>query len=163
MSEQSEKPQWFIAADGTVLQTWPPGPDNDRLKYLRHDTNRRLELSDLYALDERLDDFQSTFARRSNVLLVVAGIAVVGVVVAWLVLPRVGVGTTVTLAVTAVCVLLFLGMGPLARAVSGGGRASLDQIYLDAGIVSSNPKVIKDHEALALIEAPGTVAGRKSG
>ncbi|AKU14914.1 hypothetical protein [Luteipulveratus mongoliensis] len=162
MSQEAHEPQWFIAADGTVLQTWPPGPDNDRLKYLRYETNRRLELSDLYALDERLDTFGTSFDRRSNAFLLLAGTGVVCLVVAWLVLPRFDVGSTVSIALTVVAVLMLVGMGPMARAVSRGGRSSLDQIYLDAGIESSNPKVLKDRDALALIEAPGTVAGRRS-
>ena len=43
--------QWFITADGQVLQTWTP--EGGRLKYLRYATTRPVTLDDLYALDEK--------------------------------------------------------------------------------------------------------------
>lgn len=161
MTQETQRPQWFIAADGTVIQSWPPGPDNDRLKYVRYSTNRRIELSDLYALDERIDRFWDSLNRRSRVLLLVIALDVVGIVLAWLILPRFGVSTNVMLVLTAVSALLLFLAGPITRAISGGSRAGFDQIYLDAGFESSVPKVLKDGEAQAIIEAPGTVSGRQ--
>lgn len=163
MGQEAEQPQWFITADGTVLQSWPPGPDNDRLKYVRFDTTRRLELSDLYALDERLEGFNSSFNRGSAALLVLFVLDILGLLVVWLVLPRFDVGDDVTYALTAVLVLALLGGGSVIKKVSGGSRAKFEEIYLEAGFRSSVPHVIKDSEAQQLLDASGTVAGRRSG
>lgn len=162
MSQESEEPQWFITSDGEVLQSWPPGPDNDRLKYVRFTTTRRVWFSDLYTLDERLDAFTTAADRRSAYVLVVAGLDVLGIVFVWLVLPRLGVGDGLRFALTAVLVLFLVFGGPLIRKISGASRAGFDQLYLDAGLESSVPTVLKDHEAQALLDAPGTVAGRRA-
>ncbi|GGA60269.1 hypothetical protein GCM10011490_08060 [Pseudoclavibacter endophyticus] len=163
MSEETQHPQWFIAADGTVFQSWPPGPDNDRLKYVRYTTNRRLQLSDLYALDERLNGFHSSFNRRSYVLIALAVVVVIAIALMWLFLPQFGVGTGVLVALTVVLAVMLLLMWPIARAITGGSRAGFDRLYLDAGFESSEPTVLKDSEAQTLIDAPGTVAGRRGG
>lgn len=66
MNEEAQQPRWFITADGTVIQAWPPGPDSDRTKYFRYPTTRPLELSDLYAFDERRARFDVNFNRGSS-------------------------------------------------------------------------------------------------
>lgn len=158
--EGAERPQWFIGADGTVIQTWPPGPDNDRLKYVQFRTARRLEMADLYALDDALESFMRSRDRRSRVLLTLVLLGLVGMAVTWLVLPLFGVATTTSAVFSLVSLAVVFAAAPVARFVSGASRADFEQIYLDAGFESSVPRTIKDSEARALIDAPGTVAGR---
>lgn len=165
MSEETERPQWFIAADGTVFESWPPRSDSDRLKYVRYSTTRRLELSELYALDERLEAFKSTSERRSNVPLVLLALIVlvaIAVVLMWLFLPQVGVDTWALVVVTAVLAIMAVFAVPFAGVVMGS-RAAFERIYRDAGFETSVPTVLKDREARALIDDPGTVAGRRMG
>ena len=158
--EQPQRPQWFIGADGTVIQTWPPGPDNDRLKYVRFRTTRRLELSDLYAMEDEIERFTRALERRSRVLLVLVALGIAGMVTTWLVLPLFAVATTATAVVFLISLAIVFAAPLIARFVSGASRSGFEQIHLDAGLESSVPRTIKDSEARALIDAPGTVAGR---
>lgn len=81
----------------------------------------------------------------------------VGLLLSWLVLPRIGVDGNVTAVLIALS-LLAIVLGPVTRAIQGGSRARLERIYVDAGFESSEPRGLKPREAEALIEAPGTVA-----
>ncbi|HIY67050.1 MAG TPA: hypothetical protein H9830_12345 [Candidatus Agrococcus pullicola] len=159
MEPADEKPEWFITRDGTVLQTWPPGLDNDRLKYLRYKTTRTLTLQDLQELDRRLDQHRRAFERRSRLLIILVIALIVLIAAAWLVLLPLGVSIIYPIAISVVGLIVLVIAPSAATAISGGSRWKFDQIYLDAGFASSEPRTIKTDDALAMINAPGTVRG----
>lgn len=159
--------QWHILADGSVIKSYPNALDHSNpqhdpppgLKHLRYTTTRRLELSDLYALDEDLARSDAFFDRLSTVLLGPACVGVAGVVLGWLVLPRLGVSDAAVTALFAVSLLL-VGVGLLGLVFAPATmRRRFDRIHVDGGFESSTPRVLKGPEAQAMLDAPGTVSG----
>ncbi|HEY9410154.1 MAG TPA: hypothetical protein VIP77_11295 [Jiangellaceae bacterium] len=133
----------------------PPGQT-----YLRYATTRRLELSDLHALDEDLARSNAFFDRLSAMLFRPACGGVVGVVLGWLVLPWLGVNSAVATVLLAVSIPL-VAVGVLGVVlVPGVMRRRFDRIHVNGGFESSTPKVLKEPEAQAMINAPGTISGR---
>lgn len=159
MEPTDEKPEWFITQDGTVLQTWPPGLDNDRLKYLRYKTTRTPTLQELHELDSRIDQFRISLGRRSRILVIALVVLVVLVAAAWLVLVPLGVSMIYPVVISGIGLLAIVMAPSVTRAISGSSREKFDQLYLDAGLASSTPNTIKTDEALAMINARGTVRG----
>lgn len=170
MSDRTLQSQWHIAADGSVLKSYPKALDHSNpqrdpppgLKYLRYTTTRRLELSDLYALDEDLARSNAFFDRLSRVLLGPACVGLVGVLLGWLVLPWLGVSSPVATVLLAVSIpLVIVGVVGVVL-VPGMMRRRFERIHVDGGFGSSTPKVLKEPEALAMIDAPGTISGRSA-
>lgn len=168
MSDRTSQSQWHIATDGSVIKSYPKALDHSNpqrdpspgLKYLRYTTTRRLDLVDLYALDEDLARSNTFFGRLSTVLRVPACVGLAGVVLAWLVLPRLGVSGAVATVLLAVSIPLVV-VGVLGVVLLPGVmRRRFERIHVDGGLESSTPKVLKDPEAKALIDAPETVSGR---
>ncbi|MGH3359561.1 MAG: hypothetical protein ACRDO7_12220 [Nocardioidaceae bacterium] len=163
--------RWHIAADGSVIKSYPKALDHSNpqqdpppgLKHLRYTTTRRLELSDLYALDQNLARSYVFFDRLSKVLLGPACAGVVGVVLGWLVLPWLGVSGAAVTALLAVSIVLVI-VGVLGVVfVPATMRRRFDRIHVDRGFESSTPKVLKEPEAQAMLDAPGTVSGPSAG
>jgi hypothetical protein len=169
MNDRISRSQWHIVADGSVIMAYPKALDHSNpqrdpppgLKYLHYATTRRVELADLHALEEDLARFDTFFDRLSRVLLVPAGVGAVGVLLGWLVLPRLDVGETVATVLLGVSIPLAV-VGVLGVVfVPGAMRRRFERIHVDRGFASSSPKVLKGPEALAMIDAPGTVSGRR--
>lgn len=167
MSDRTAQSQWHIVPDGSVIKSYPKALDHSNpqrdappgLKYLRYTTTRRLELADLYALDEGLARSSALFGRLSTVLLVAACSGAVGAVLAWLVLPMLGVGGTAATVLLAVSIPL-VGAGVLGVVLLPGVmRRRFERAHVDRGFESSTPKVLKEPEAKSLIDTPGTVSG----
>ncbi|WP_293697089.1 hypothetical protein [uncultured Agrococcus sp.] len=159
MGPADEKPEWFITQDGTVLQTWPPGLDNDRLKYLRYKTTRTPTLQELQELDRRIDQFRISLERRSRILVILVIALVVLVAASWLVSVLLGVSMIYPAVISGIGLVAIVVAPYVVRAISGGSRAKFDQLYLNAGFASSVPRTIKTDDALAMINARGTVRG----
>ncbi|MFI5719859.1 hypothetical protein [Nocardia sp. NPDC051750] len=168
MNDRTLQSRWHIAADGSVIKSYPKALDHSNpqrdppsgLKYLRYTVTRRLELSELYALDENLARSNAFFDRLTTVLRV--PVFVVGVVLAWLVLPRLGLGSTVVTVLLALFIPLvvvgILGVVLLPAVM----RSRFERIHLDGGFESSVPEVLGDTEARALIDAPGVARAAKA-
>ena len=154
--------QWHIAADGTVIQQRSKGDQPHQQLYGRYTTNRRLELSDLYAVDERLRRDNVLFHWLTTVLLYAGYLAIAAFVVGialgyW---PGAPPGLSFTLWVVSVPVLIVAGLST--GFIPGLMVRRGTRIYLDAGFESSNPITLGAHEARAMIEAPGAVSGVRS-
>jgi hypothetical protein len=159
---KSKKPwtvQWHIAADGTVIRQRSKGEQPHLQLYGSYATVRRVELSDLEALDERLDRDRRVIGGLAFLLLafgVVSGVClVVGVVLSWL---GVDAGGLLMLVGWLLLVIGLVGSGAShGMIISRGNRA-----WTEAGFESSNPVTMAASEARAMIEAPGSVSGRKT-
>lgn len=158
MAQPELHARWHIAADGTVIQSYSEDGDLSRRKYVRFATARPLELSDLTALDERIDRFRTRTDRLSWVLLVGAVAGVVLVLLGWLVLPLLGVESGLPLVLVVVGAVL-AAVGVLATAIGPRlMRSHLDGLFGQAGIRDSAGQVMRAAEARTLIEAPGAVS-----
>lgn len=160
MNDRTSQSQWHIAADGSVIKAYPKALDHSNpqrepppgLKYLRYTTTRRLEPSDLSALDEELARSNAFFDRLSTVLIGAACVGVVGVALGWFVLPWLGVSGAVATVLLAVSIPLVVA-GVLGVVLAPGMmRRRFERIHVDRGFESSTPKVLGEPEAQALIE-----------
>lgn len=150
--------QWHIAEDGTVIRQRSQGDQPHEQLYGTLATNRRPELADLEALDDRL----ARNGRVFNVLTaVLAGVAVIdmaalviGAVLAW-------VGVDAGGAITGPAVFLLIGLLIALGAVHSLMISRFNRAWTDAGFPSSSPVTMAASEARSLIAAPGAVSGRE--
>lgn len=151
--------QWHIAADGTVIRQRSKGDQAHQQLYGSYTTTRRLDLSDLDAMDDRLARDRKVFGGLVTVLLGLGvmgvGCAAVGIVLGWLGVD--GAGPLVVLGV-----ILFL----VAIIGSGGFHGLMisrwHRVWAEAGFESPNPVTMSAREARDIVEAPGAMSGRKT-
>lgn len=150
--------QWHIAADGTVVRQRSKGDEPHQQLFGTLVTNRKPELADLEALDERLARNGRVFNIVAAVLATVAVLDMValaaGAVLAW-------VGVDAGGAITGPAVFLLIGLLIALGAVHPLMISSFNRAWKDAGFASSRPVTMAASEARSLIEAPGAVSGRK--
>lgn len=151
--------QWHIAADGTVIRQRSKGDQPHQQLFGSYVTNRRLEISDLDALDDRLARDRRFFGGFVAVIMFlgVVGVAclAVGVVLGWL-----GVdagGNLVLLGVIAFVATVIASGGSHGMMISRWQRR-----FAEAGFESSNPVTMSAREARVIVEAPGAVSGRQT-
>lgn len=163
MSDRTSQSQWHIASDGSVIKSYPKALDHSNpqrdppsgLKYLLYAATRRLELADLYALDEDLARSNTFFDQVSRMLVVPAFVGLVGVVLAWFVLPGVGIdGMVATVLLVVSIALVVVGVLGVVL-VPGVTRRRFERIHVDKGLESSTPRVLKDPEAKVFDRRPG--------
>lgn len=122
-------------------------------------TARRLELSDLDALDDRLARDRKVFGGLVTALLglTVVGVAcaAVGVALGWFGVD--GAGSLVVLGVILFLVAI-IGSGGLHGLMIGRWH----RVWAEAGFESPNPVTMSAREARDIVEAPGAVSGRKT-
>ncbi|MGH3359560.1 MAG: hypothetical protein ACRDO7_12215 [Nocardioidaceae bacterium] len=151
--------QWHIGPDGTVIRQRSKGDQSHQQLYGSYATNRRVALSDLEALDERLARKQKLLGGLVVVLQGVSTVSMVGIAVGF-VLALLGndVGGLLLLVGLALLVVGFVvfGVGCGLMYVVGGDP------WTDAGFESSNPVTMAAGEARAMIDAQGAVAGRQT-
>jgi hypothetical protein len=149
--------QWHIAADGTVIRQRSRGDEPHQQLYGTCATNRRPEIADLEALDDRLARHGRVFNVLSAVLAGVTVIdmvaLVVGALLAW-------VGVDAGSAITGPAVFLLIGLLIALGAVHSLMISRFNRAWTDAGFVSSSPVTMAASEARSLIAAPGAVSGR---
>ncbi|WP_335986177.1 hypothetical protein [Glycomyces sp. MUSA5-2] len=166
MSDPTPGSRWHVTADGTVVKSYPKARDHSDprreapqgLQYLRYATARPVALADLQAMDERVARSMAAFGRLTMATLVVGVLGIAGVLAGWIVLPLLGAddaaGTVFFVSVP------LLAVGVLALViVPGAMRGSANRAGAAAGLAPSPAQVVKEPEARALIEAPGTVSG----
>lgn len=162
MTQPKQQIQWYVTAQGAVLQASAPLDDPGARRYVRYEVRRPVSLDALYALEDRFARFQTRWDRGTGVLLVLVGVAVVGVAAGWFVLPWLGVSDDVagTLMIASAVVLVpaFLANFIL----PGVMRSRFERLYVDAGLESATPRRLGRDEAEEIVRAPGTVAGRVS-
>jgi hypothetical protein len=160
MTQPTQQSQWYVTAQGAVLQASAPLDDPGARKFVRYEVREPVGLDDLYALEEKFAGFRTRWDRGTSALLVLLGVAVVGVVAGWFVLPWLGVSDGVAgallIASAVVLVLAFLANVFL----PGLMRSRFERLFVDAGLESAVPRGLERHEAEELVRAPGTVAGR---
>lgn len=159
--------QWHLAADGTVIKAYPKALDHSNpqqeapkgLKYLRYTTTRRLSLADLHAVDDALDESAARYERVAGAVAFTGVLGLVAMIVGWIVLPAIGLDAdwTSILRVASIPVLVVGVAGVMFTPLSM--RRSIDRIRSAGGLGVSEPEVLKEDEALALLHAPGTVSG----
>ncbi|NIK57122.1 hypothetical protein [Kribbella shirazensis] len=161
-SKKGSKPwtvQWHIAADGTVIRQRSKGDQPHQQLYGSYTTSRRLELSDRYALDDRLARDTKFFGGFVSVLLFLSmvgvGGLVVGTVLSWL-----GVDAGGYLVLPGVIVFI------VALIASGGTHGLMmsrwNRRWTEAGFESSNPVTMSAREAREIVAAPDAVSGRRT-
>jgi hypothetical protein len=165
--QQARAVQWHLIADGSAVQAYPKALDHSNpqqeapkgLKYLRYTTTRRLELADLYALEEAIDKDVARDKRVASVVALTGVIGLAAMIVGWVVLPAIGVdgGWTQILRIAAIPVLV-AGIAGVMFA-PGLTYRSIHSLRAEAGLDVSTLKVLKEPDALALLHAPGTVSG----
>lgn len=151
--------QWHIAADGTVIRQRSKGDQPHQQLFGSYTTNRRLEISDLDALDDRLARDKKVFGGFVAVLmsLGVVGVTclVLGAVLSWL-----GVDAGGKLVLLGVVVFI------VAMIASGGSHGVMisrwQRRFAEAGFESSNPVTMSGREAQTIVAAPGAVSGRQT-
>ncbi|NDL57134.1 DUF2207 domain-containing protein [Phytoactinopolyspora mesophila] len=152
--------QWHIGADGTVIKQRSKGEEAHEQLYGRYDVNRRLELSDLYALDERLRRHDVSFLWLSRAMLLVSGLVAValvaGLILAFWPIAAPGVSATLLIVSVPMIVILVVSTGLISSTMVRRRK----RIGRDAGF-ESDYSTIAASEARAIIDAPGTVSGRK--
>lgn len=159
--------QWHLAADGTAIKAYPKALDHSNpqqeapkgLKYLRYATTRRLALADLYAVEDALDESAARYERVARAVTLTGVIGLAAMIVGWIVLPAIGLDDdwTAILRATAIPVLAIGIAGAMFTSLSL--RRSIDRIRTEGGLDVSEPEVLKEAEALALLRTPGTVSG----
>ncbi|WP_407317104.1 hypothetical protein UQW22_11390 [Isoptericola halotolerans] len=162
MTAPKHQVQWFVTGQGAVLQASAPVDDPGARTYVRYEASRPVDLDTLYALEERFATFRARSDKGTGALLVLLGVAAVGVVAGWLVLPWLGVSDDVagTLLVASAVVL---ALAFLASAVLPGlVRRHVERMYVDSGLVSAVPRALRRTQAEELVAAPGTAAGHVS-
>lgn len=158
----SKKPwtvQWHIAADGTVIRQRSKGDQPHQQLFGSYATNRRVELSDLEALDEQLARDRRVIGRSVSLLLAFSVVGMAGLVVG-VVLGLLGVDVGGLLLLAGI-VLLVVGL-----IGSGAGHGLIisrwNRAWTEAGFESSNPVTMAASEARAMIAAQGAVSGSES-
>lgn len=150
--------QWHVLADGTVVRQRSKGDQPHQQLYGSYRTRRRLTISDLDALDDRLARDKKVFGAFVAVLLVLVfgGIAglVVGAVLAWL---GSDAGDPLVLSGVIVLVVGMIGVG----ASHGLLLSRWHRTWTEAGFESPNPVTMSAREARDRIEDPGAASGRK--
>lgn len=158
--------QWHITADGSAIKSHPKAIDHSNpqrepppgLQHHRYATTRRLQLSDLHALEADLAAFQARFNRLSTVVTVAGFAGLAGVVLAWLIFPIIGFdGAAADLLFTDSIPLLALGVLGVVF-VPGVMSRRHERLHAAHGLASSNPEVLKEPEARTAIDAPGTLS-----
>jgi len=165
-SKQPWVVQWHITADGSAIKSYQKALDHSNpqrepppgLEHLRYATTRRLQLSDLHALEADLAAFYARFNRLSTVVTVAGFAGLVGVVLSWLVFPIIGFdGAAASLLFTVSIPLLALGVLGVVF-VPGVMSRRHERLHTAHGLASSNPEVLKEPEARMAIDAPGTLS-----
>jgi hypothetical protein len=156
---QARAVQWHLTADGSAVQACPKALDHSDpkqeapkgLKYLRYATTRRVALADLYAFEEAVDKTVARDGRVSSAAVLTSVIGLAAMIVGWIVLPAIGLdgGWTPILQVTSIPVLAVGVAGVMFTPLSM--RRSIDRIRTEGGLDVSEPKVLKEDEALTLL------------
>ncbi|GLI43420.1 hypothetical protein [Glycomyces algeriensis] len=159
--------QWHLTADGTAIKAYPKALDHSNpqqetpngLKYLRYATTRRLALTDLYAVEDALDASAARYERVARAVALTGVVGLAAMICGWIVLPAIGVDGdwTQALRVTSIPVLAAGVAGVMFTPPSM--RRSINRIRTEGGLDVSEPRVLREDEALALLHAPGTVSG----
>ncbi|MFB9660974.1 hypothetical protein ACFQS3_15505 [Glycomyces mayteni] len=166
MTDPAPGSRWHVAADGTVLKSYPKALDHtdtrreppQGLKYLRYATERPVALADLQAMDERVARSMAGFGRLTAVTLVAGVLGIAGVLAGWIVLPLLGAPDAA--GVTFVVSVPLVAAGFLALViVPGAMRGSVKRAGAAAGLAPDPAQVVKEPEARAVLDAPGTVSG----
>jgi hypothetical protein len=149
--------QWHIAEDGTVIRQRSKGDEPHQQLFGTVAANRRPEIADLEALDDRLARNGRVFDVLVAVLAAVAVIDMValaaGVLLAWA-------GVDAGGAITGPAVFLLIGLLIAMGAVHSLMISRFNRAWKEAGFASSSPVTMAASEARSLIAAPGAVSGR---
>ncbi|MEV3938797.1 hypothetical protein AB0K52_22850 [Glycomyces sp. NPDC049804] len=159
--------QWHLIADGTAIKAYPKALDHSNpqreapkgLKYLRYATTRRLTLADLQVIEDALDESAARYERVARAVTLTGVLGLAAMIIGWVVLPSIGLDGdwTPILRLTSIPVLAVGLAGVMFTPLVM--RRSIDRIRTEGGLDVSEPKVLKEDEALALLHAPGTVSG----
>ncbi len=151
--------QWHVAADGTVIKQRSRGNDPNQQLYSRYPMARKPELSQLYAMEEKLRSDSAYFTRLTRVMLYVFYLAGAALVAGLILMTFVD-GTSswsviLVVAAVVVCCGLALAIMPVHRAMN----TRFQSRWREAGFDGPAPVTMGASEARQLIAAPGTESG----
>lgn len=151
MASSSQDQQWHVSKDGAVIASWPDEKDPERTRYGLYTTTRNVTASDLVGMDERIERFGRFWDRFTRVLLVMF-IAALILGVGGLALEWTGIAPAAALPIFTVGLVLFVITVVVAVFITPRlMRRRLERIFLDTGLASSSPKVIKEAQARELM------------